>query len=313
MPEEREHALDRAERAARDALRTDPATAALGEGRFRPVPGGLSNFAWQVVPKQAEPHFVRLARRDGEQLGADHIAECRVLEVTARAGLSPPIVRCDPDARLLVTRWIEAPRVGRPLRNPAVLARVAQALARLHGLEAPRPLRTVRFDEQARALEASFTWDRKIDETLRRLARDVFTRLRAEEPPPVLCHHDLNPLNLLLDRGGRLWLVDWEYAGLGDAAIDLASFASQHRLDARQRAGLLDAYRHAGGSLVPARFDLARWGFDYVQWAWYRAALARPDAGLDGALVAGRVASLATSLRRRASGVLRCNNAEFAN
>ena len=312
MPDDCELAPHEAERVVRRALRTDPSTEQLADGRFHPVPGGLSNFAWHVVPGMAAACFVRLARRYGEQLGADHVAECRVLEVTARAGLSPPIVRCDPAARLLVTTWIDAPRVGQPLRSPTALALVAGALATLHHLTVPRGLRTVRFDEQARALEAAAPPDAVAD-GLRHRAREVFARLRAGDTPPVLCHHDLNPLNLLRDRDGRLWLVDWEYAGLGDAAIDLASFASQHGLDARQRTCLLDGYRRSGRTVVPARFDLARWAFDYVQWAWYRAALGRPGAGLEPALVEGRVARLAVSLRRRATGLLRCNNAGFAN
>jgi thiamine kinase len=299
-----------AEQAARAALRTDPATAALAELPFRPVPGGLSNFAWQVAG--AGDCFVRYTGGFGEQLGADHSAECRLLDLTARHGLSPPLIRCDPEARLLVTRWIDAPQVGRPLRDVSSLALAARTLASLHTLPVPRGTRTVRFDEQAQALEASFQPD-PAARHLQRLARDVFAALRAEATPPVLCHHDLNPLNVLLDGDGRLWLVDWEYAGSGDPAIDLASFANQHGLDARQRGRLLDEYRHAGRTLEPARFDFARWAFDYVQWAWYRAALARPDTAIDAEHVRGDVARLAVSLRRRASGVLRCNNAAFTN
>jgi thiamine kinase len=272
----------------------------------------LSNFAWHVAGARQSDCFVRYAGRFGEQLGADHTAECRVLDLTARHGLSPPIVRCDPEARLLVTRWIDAPGVGRPLRDVPSLEVVARTLASLHSLPVPRGTRTVRFDEHAQALEAAFQPDTAA-QRLRAVASDVFTLLRAEPTPPVLCHHDLNPLNVLLGGDGRLWLVDWEYAGLGDAAIDLASFANQHGLDARQRARLLDEYRRAGRSLEPARFDLARWAFDYVQWAWYRAALARPDALIDAELVRADLARLAVSLRRRASGVLRCNNAAFTN
>jgi hypothetical protein len=125
-------------------------------------------------------------------------------------------VRCDPAARLLVTRWIDAPRVGRPLRSGATLVLVARALASLHGLATPRYLRHVRFDEQAGALERAFEPEAG-DRPLRTQAREVFAALRTAAAAPVLCHHDLNPWNLLLDRGGRLWLVDWEYAGLGDA------------------------------------------------------------------------------------------------
>jgi thiamine kinase len=311
MPDDRELDAHEAERAARATLRADAATATLAEASFRAVPGGLSNFAWHVTAGDVDC-FVRYARRHGEQLGADHDNECRVLALTSAGGLSPPVVRCDPRARLLVTRWVATRRVGQPLRSTAGVAALAQALAVLHGLSAPQDLRHVRFDEQARALEQAFEPDAEAD-ALRARALEVFGALREAAAPPALCHHDLNPLNLLLDYEGRLWLVDWEYAGLGDAAIDLASFACQHGLEARQRRHLLDAYARAGGALEEGRFDLARWAFDYVQWAWYRAALARPDGAVDPGVARERATRLASSLRRRARRLLRCNNARFVN
>jgi thiamine kinase len=300
-----------AEREARAALRTDPSTVGLADGSFRAVPGGLSNFAWQVSSDGACAYFVRLARRHGERLGADHANERRVLELTSRAGLSPRVVRCDPTVRLLVTQWIDARLVGRPLRNAHDLALVAAALASLHALPAPDDLRAVHFDTQAAALEAGFEAGRT-EAGLAAGAVEVFAALRADLVSPVLCHHDLNPLNLLIDTTGRLWLVDWEYAGLGDTAFDLASFAGQHGLQPRQRGVLVHAYRAAGGRVEPVRLERALWAFDYVQWLWYRASLAQPGHGIDTAAARVRADRLATSLRRRASRVLRCNNATFA-
>ncbi len=44
------------------------------------------------------------------------------------------------------------------------------------------------------------------------------------------CHNDLLAANFI--RGGdRLWIVDWEYAGMGDPAFDLANFAVSNGLD----------------------------------------------------------------------------------
>lgn len=37
---------------------------------------------------------------------------------------------------------------------------------------------------------------------------------------PVLCHHDINPSNII-QQDNRLILLDWEYAGLGHPEIDL--------------------------------------------------------------------------------------------
>ncbi|HEX6572650.1 MAG TPA: phosphotransferase, partial [Steroidobacteraceae bacterium] len=261
--------------------------------------GGLSNFAWQVSCDGAGENFVRFARAHGARLGADHANERRVLELTSRAGLSPGVVRCDPVARLLVTHWVDARHVGRPLRSAQVLTRVAHSLASLHALPAPHDLRSVHFAAQAAALEAAFEPGRTECQLAAR-AVEVFAALRADGTSPALCHHDLNPLNLLTDASGRLWLVDWEYAGLGDTAFDLASFASQHGLQSRQRNVLVDAYRAAGGSAEPVRLERALWAFDYVQWLWYRAALAQPGAGLDTEVARVRADRLATSLRRRA-------------
>jgi thiamine kinase len=311
MPEAPARELCDAERDARAALRADPVTVALADGSFRSVPGGLSNFAWQVSCDGAGEHFVRLARGHGERFGADHVNERRVLELTSRAGLSPPVVRCDPAARLLVTQWVDARRVGRPLRSVKGLTLVAHSLASLHALPAPHGLRSVHFAAQAIALERAFEPGRAESQLAAR-AVEVFAALRAGLASPALCHHDLNPLNLLTDASGRLWLVDWEYAGIGDTAFDLASYASQHGLQSRQRSVLVDAYRAAGGRVEPMRVERALWAFDYVQWLWYRAALAQPGAGIDTEVARRHADRHANSLRRRASRVLRCNNATFA-
>ena len=57
----------------------------------------------------------------------------------------------------------------------------------------------------------------------------------------VPCHNDLLNANFILE-GERLWLVDWEYAGMGDRFFDLANFSINHELDDDENAALLEAY-----------------------------------------------------------------------
>ena len=48
----------------------------------------------------------------------------------------------------------------------------------------------------------------------------------------VLTHHDLAPRNMLLDTGGSLWLIDWEYSGFYPEFFEYAgmhNFAEFHR------------------------------------------------------------------------------------
>jgi thiamine kinase len=124
----------------------------------------------------------------------------------------------------------------------------------------------------------------------------------------ALCHHDVHAQNLVTDPAGRLWLADWEYAGLGDAVFDLASCASQLRLSAAGTGLLCDQYIRAGGTVELARLDRARWAFDYVQWLWYRGLLASASPGPDAVEAARRAERIERKLQARASGVLRCNN-----
>lgn len=295
-----------AERAARVALAAHAATASLAVATFEPIAGSLSNFAWHVsVPGQ--DRFVRYARSGNEQLGADLHAEGEVLRLVARAGLAPPVVRCDPSARLLVTQWI-AGAIGNPAAAGCdhTIRQVATMLSQLHALAPPPAVRVVDFAVQARLLEAALPAD-AVRPALAACAREVLSRLDPGHAP-ALCHHDLHERNLVTDAGGRLWLVDWEYAGLGDPVFDLASSASQLELSAAGVGLLCDEYVRAGGTAGLSKLGLARWAFDYVQWLWYHSLLATAVPGPDAVEAADRAGRIERGLQERASGVLRCNN-----
>ncbi|MDH4167685.1 MAG: phosphotransferase family protein [Gammaproteobacteria bacterium] len=295
-----------AERAARAALATGADTASLAAALFEPVAGSLSNFAWHVsVPGQ--DRFVRYARAGNEQLGADLHAEGEILRLVAQAGIAPRVVRCDPAARLLVTQWIASAK-GDPCAagRDQTIRRVAPMLHRLHELKPPPGTRVVDFAVQVRRLEAVLPAE-AARPALAACAAEVLSQLGPGRVN-ALCHHDVHAQNLVTDSAGRLWLVDWEYAGLGDSVFDLASCASQLRLSAAGTGLLCDQYIRAGGTVEPARLDRARWAFDYVQWLWYRGLLASATPGPDAVEAARRAERIERDLQARASGVLRCNN-----
>jgi thiamine kinase-like enzyme len=57
----------------------------------------------------------------------------------------------------------------------------------------------------------------------------------------VLGHNDLLAANFI-DDGERLWLIDWEHAGLSSPLFDLASLASNNGLSPAQEIWLLENY-----------------------------------------------------------------------
>jgi thiamine kinase-like enzyme len=75
------------------------------------------------------------------------------------------------------------------------------------------------------------------------LRADEVRRAFATAPdPPVPAHNDLLGANFLLDRDERLWLIDWEYAGMNDRFFDLGNFAVNNGLDDAGDEALLEGY-----------------------------------------------------------------------
>lgn len=294
-----------AERTARAALAMHDSTTGFAESRFTRIDGSRTNFAWHAAAGQQHA-FVRVAREGTEALGADLQAEARILRLVSAAGIAPPVLRCDPSQRLLVTRWIESSTSEPNAGDIAVVTAVAQALARLHQLAVPADLRRIRFDNQARMLRATLPAS-AIASRLQAVANAVFAQLDDRPVATVLCHHDIHAANIVIDTDERLWVVDWEYAGLNDPVFDLASFSSQCALSAASLREFCAAYSKAGGAVDEGRLELARWAFDYVQSLWYRG-LTDSAGDAHGLRQADRFEH---SLLERASAVLRCNNRGF--
>jgi thiamine kinase-like enzyme len=125
---------------------------------------------------------------------------------------------------------------------------VADALKRIHAHPAPADLDP--FDPVAicRGNLAGLPQGAMRDDRRRLLEMllDRAPKLTAR----CLIHADLIPENFIIT-GPRAYIVDWEYAGRGDPAVDLAQVIVLFALDNRQAARLID--RHGGVSLTEAR------------------------------------------------------------
>lgn len=71
--------------------------------------------------------------------------------------------------------------------------------------------------------------------------REMF-KLMANMGQINACHNDLWHENILKDKNGKLWLVDWEYATMGDKHYDLAFFIESCRLNKEQEELFLETY-----------------------------------------------------------------------
>jgi thiamine kinase-like enzyme len=210
--------------------------------------GGITNRNYLV--EDANERFVA---RIGEELlilGIDRRNELQCHRAAQSLGVAPPLVFGDNG--VLVSRYIPS-RTLDPAgaREPGFAPRLARVLRQLHdGCDALvgellffSPFQASRtYVATARRLGAELPSD--ID-----LMLESTGKLSGTIAPyiPTLCHNDMLPANVL-DDGRRVWIVDWEYAGMGHPLFDLAGFSVNCGYSDEQDVELLESYR---GELRP--------------------------------------------------------------
>jgi thiamine kinase-like enzyme len=218
--------------------------------------GGITNHNFKVTAG-GEAFVLRIGGKDTGLLGIDRGVEHVASVAAARLGIGPGVVAFVEPEGYLVTRFVDG-EVGR-----LTVPEVADLLQRCHG----GPAIDGRFDS-FRVVEAYAELARRHGVTLpprftaaKATADRIERRRGAYEPCP--CHNDLLAANFIHD-GARLWIVDWEYAGMGDRAFDLANFAVNNGLDDAADEALLEAY----GGADPAVHVLMRFMSDFREAMW---------------------------------------------
>lgn len=221
---------------------------ACWQGKVSPEPlsGGITNRNF-LVSDDRGPYVVRVCE-DRSFLGIDRRSERVCHRAAAGIGLSPEVVHAEDI--FLVSRFVESQTLAdEDVADETMLERIAGVLRELHGARHRLagemlyfcPFQTVRtYVATARELEAALPED--IDALVADSA-ELAGEMRTFHP--TLCHNDLLAANFL-DDGKRVWLVDWEYAGMGNPLFDLASVSANSRLLPELEDALLEAYGLAG-------------------------------------------------------------------
>ena len=202
---------------------------------IEPVAAGRTNRNF-VVQDQARRYFARVGA-DIPLHGISRAAERRCAMLAADAGIAPGVLYAT--GGIMVTTYVEGETLSiASARVPERLSQIAAMLRRLHAIPVQGDLPDFCPVVASHRYLAQLS-DAELPVARPRIAT-CLTRLPSI-PPHCLVHGDLIPENFILS-GGRLLLVDWEYAGNGAAAADLAMVISNFELDAAAAQALLRLY-----------------------------------------------------------------------
>ena len=247
-----------------------------GEGKIgiHRLSVGLVNETYRVL-RGGTTYALRAPGSNPHSLGLDRTWEARVLERAAPCGLAPVVEYCDPHRGILISRWVEGRSWNTAdVREPSSIARMAGLARRIHALPIPVPARLMspaQWIDYYSAAASVGTLGDPATAVLRTAASRRLAALAAlPTVDPVLCHSDLHALNLI-DRGGSLVLLDWEYAHATDPVMGFGRLERQQRFFGRE-----DASRSAWQTYVGRpptheehlRLRLLGWLYDYVCLLW---------------------------------------------
>jgi thiamine kinase-like enzyme len=218
----------------------------LGAAPDDPVPldGGITNRNYKIR-FGGDDYVVRVPGKDTNLLGIDRLAELAASELASEAGVAPKVAAMLEDPPCLVAEFLGARTMtAEELREPSSLIDVAADLRAIHGAEQflPKEFSSFRIVETYAKTAAERGVDVPAEyEQAHEHAGRIEAALTGPEHEPVPCHNDLLAANFLHD-GERLWIVDWEYAGMGDRYFDLGNFAVNNELGVDDEFALLTAY-----------------------------------------------------------------------
>ncbi len=204
--------------------------------------GGLTNTSYHVTADTGQ-FVVRIGCDNGSVLGIDRTTEEAAVRRAHDVGIAPEVLLFIQPQGHLVTKYIvgaTTPSIEE-FTDRAMVTRVVAKLAEVHAL-APIDGRFDPFADIRRWMalveERGTVQPDRLAGLLEKVLDAERGRAPLSESEMVLCHNDPYHLNILDD--GVLWLIDWEYAGMGDAMYDLAGIA--YMLDDSGRDHLLRAY-----------------------------------------------------------------------
>lgn len=178
-----------------------------------------------VLRLQAKPEYASKVRR-----------EAAVQTFIAAAGYpTPALLAVEDDRNALGLPFMIMERVpgttmlaramSNPLRAAALLGRLGELHARMHGL----PAGDWPFDEGSEPISIlrlarirSGVAQHKLSTLTDRVAWLECNAVAVQPETPVITHNDFHPLNVLVTGDGELSVIDWSDAALGDRHFDVA-------------------------------------------------------------------------------------------
>ena len=209
--------------------------------------GGITNHNYVVtVDGGRGGKYVMRIPGDGTDTFIDRVREHNNHVAAAAAGVTPPILYLLEPEKCTIVPFIQGETM-----HPDTLAgdrerleKVVDVIKTYHA-KATFANEIHVFDmirEYMRMAKDADAWFPEDWDDLLAIGAEIEQAMGRDEPRPVACHNDLLSENFILDGGGKMWVIDWEYGGMTDPYFDLGDFCVEHPLTRDEERFIITRY-----------------------------------------------------------------------
>lgn len=234
---------------------------------LRPLNGGITNRNFVVTADRGE-YVVRIPGERTALLGIDRAHEAEAARRAAELGIGPAVLGMLEHVGTLVTELIG----GHHLEPTPFAERLGDVVDLVHRFHDSGPLgggfpihRVVEW--HARDASAHGVMAPKAYERLHQQSRRIEAAFNRAPLPVVPCHNDLLPGNVLFG-DDRVWLLDFEYAGMNDVFFDLGNLSVNSELNLESDERLLTMYFGQVTKASWARLQLMKMMSEFREGMW---------------------------------------------
>lgn len=191
--------------------------------------GGITNRNYKVEVGDAS-FVLRVPGANTEFLGIDRLTEYEANSTAGKLNIAPEVVFFIKPEGYLVTRFVEGqPLPPEDVKRPENLKQIIEMLKTFHSTSSipgtfwvPQIVHDYSLIAKSHNIRFPGNFDWLLD-----CLDEAVAALKHDPYPHCPCHNDLLNENFLVENN-KIYILDWEYAGMGDRFFDLANLSVNH-------------------------------------------------------------------------------------
>lgn len=247
----------------------------FGDGEWKGIErlGGMTNHSYKITRKDEQEYLVRIPGEGTDKI-INRLDERKSTELGCKLGIDSPLLYFDNEGRKVMEYIYEPQMMSKEvLQRKENLVQAAHIFHKLHysGVDTG-----VRFE----VFEMADLYEKIICkggvtlyddyENVKCTVMSIKMAVdRNGEAAKVPCHNDSLVGNWVIDGGGKLYLIDWEYSRMNEAMWDLSCLPIEAEYTPALDCELLNAYYGREATLEEnKRFAAVKLYVDYLWTLW---------------------------------------------